>query len=89
MSGKWEEKAYLFDPHTSSLSPSSPSSERIFAVAGAAAWFEHGAAVLGAAASLCMDPTNCWFATAAAAAATEVATTTFLMSTVEDFRGCE
>jgi hypothetical protein len=59
-SGEEWEKANLFDPHTSSLSPSSPSFVPIFAVAGAAAWFERGAAVLlGAAASLCMDPTNC------------------------------
>lgn len=80
-------KANLFDPHTSSLSPSSPSSERVFV--GAAAWSERGTAAVGTA-SLCMEPpTNCWFATAAAAAATEVATTTLLMRTFEDFRGCE
>lgn len=76
-------KANLFDPHTSSLSPSSSPLSRVFV--GAAIWPEHGAAVLGAA-SLCMvPPTYCWFATAAAAAATEVATTTPLMSPVEDF----
>ena len=82
-------KANLFDPHTSSLSPSSPSISRVFA--GAAVGSERGAAVLLGTASLCMvpAPTNCWFATAAAAAATEVATTTPLMSTFEDFGGRE
>lgn len=52
-------KANLFDPHTSSLSPSSPSISRVFA--GAAVGSERGAAVLLGTASLCMvpAPTNC------------------------------
>lgn len=91
VSGGW--RTNLFDPHTSSLSPSSLSSSRVFAAfPGAAAWFERsGAAVLGtASASLCMVPlTNWWFVIATAAAVTEVATIRPLMSTVEDFLGWE